>query len=98
MEPAELIEGLAMIAVIIAWWPYLFLQWNGPVYSVCLYVGSFVILVAILLRRLKRMREGLKYSRHMMDQQEEFRKATQGPLNLESQPPQKEPKKQKGEK
>jgi hypothetical protein len=95
MSTAEIIEGLAMIGVIVAWWPYLFLGWNGTAYSVCLYAGSFVILVGILLRRLKRMREGLKYSRHMMDQQEEFRKATQGPLNLESQPPKEKTKREK---
>ncbi len=98
MSTAEIIEGVAMIGVIVAWWPYLFLGWDAPAYRACLYLGSLVILVAILLRRLARMREGLKYSRHMMDEQEAFRKATQGPLNLEAPPPQREPGKPKGDK
>jgi hypothetical protein len=93
MDRAELIEWAAMILVIVAWWPLLFLGWDALPYRFSLYLGSFAILVVILVRRVHRMREGLKYSRHMIEEQEKFRESTQGPLNLEAPPPGRKPKK-----
>jgi len=71
----------AMIAIIISWWPRLFLGWGHPVYLALIYFVGPVLLVVIFRRRLKRMNEGLDHSKSIIDAtqkaREEAEKATQ---------------------
>ena len=77
----ELWEWIVMIAIIISWWPRLFLGWSNPAYLVLIYVVDPVILIVIFRRRLKRMNEGFDHSKSIIDAtqkaREEAEKATQ---------------------
>ena len=77
----EFWEWIAMIAIIISWWPRLFLGWGHPVYLALIYFVGPVLLVVIFRRRLKRMNEGLDHSKSIIDAtqkaREEAEKATQ---------------------
>ena len=70
-----------MIAIIISWWPRLFVGWDNPAYLVLIYVVDPVILVVIFRRRLKRVNEGFDHSKSIIDAtqraREETEKATQ---------------------
>jgi len=77
----ELWEWIAMIAIIISWWPRLFLGWGHPIYLALIYFVEPVLLLIIFRRRLKRMNEGFDHSKSIIDAtqkaREEAEKATQ---------------------
>lgn len=75
-----------MIAVIVAWWPLLFLGWTAVPYRVGLYVGSFLVLSIILYRRWSRLQEGFRHSQRIIDQQHLMRHGPTPPLTLHSPP------------
>ncbi len=81
-----MLEGLAMIGVIVAWWPLLFLGWTAVPYRVGLYVGSFLVLGIILYRRWSRLQEGFRHSQRIIDQQQLMRHGPTPPLTLHSPP------------
>ncbi|MBC7288814.1 MAG: hypothetical protein H5T86_12415 [Armatimonadetes bacterium] len=85
MSRAELAEWILMIAVIVSWWPLIFLGWSPAVYRITLYVGSSVILGIILVRRMLRLHEAFSYSRRIIQQQHALRFGRQPPLTIESQ-------------
>ena len=67
MSRAELIEAIIMIAIIIGFWPVVFLGWFPDLYKYVYYGVSGVLVILIFIRRLARVRAGLKYSRQMRD-------------------------------
>ena len=67
MSRDELIEGIVMIAIIIGFWPVAFLGWFPDIYKYAYYGISGVLVILIFIRRLARIRAGLKYSRKMRD-------------------------------
>jgi hydrogenase-4 membrane subunit HyfE len=78
MERDELWEWLALIAVIMLWWPLILFGWFPLWYRICVYVVSAVVVIVVLIRRIRRVREGLRYSEEILEAQ---RKA-QGPPPL----------------
>jgi len=78
----ELIEWLAMIGVIVAWWPLIFLGWFHPAYRYSLYIGSAAILAIILVRRVLRLQEGFRYSRRIVEMQERLNHGPRPPFLL----------------
>ena len=82
MSRQEWVEGLAIIGVIVAWWPLIFLGWTAVAYRVVLYVGSFAILGFILVRRLQRLEEAFRYSRKIIEQQQLTKYGPKPPLSL----------------
>ena len=71
MSRDELIEGIIMILIIIGFWPVVFLGWFPDSYKYVYYGITGVLVILIFIRRLGRIRAGLKYSRTMRDLQEE---------------------------
>ena len=63
----EFWEWIAMIAIIISWWPRLFLSWDNPAYLVLIYVVDPIIVIVITRRRWKRMNEGFDHSKSVLD-------------------------------
>ncbi len=71
MSREELIEAIIMIGIIVAFWPMLLLE-AIPLHVRYLFYGvAGVLVVIIFIRRLARVRAGLKYSRQMRDLQEQ---------------------------
>ena len=68
MERDELLEWLGLILAILIWWPALF-GWFPLAYEIVVWVFSGVVVSLVLVRRLRRVREGLRYSREIMDAQ-----------------------------
>ena len=73
MPRDELIEAIVMIAIIIAFWPMLLLEAIPPRVRYLFYGVAGVLVVIIFIRRLGRIRAGLKYSRKMRDLQEQIK-------------------------
>ncbi len=71
MSRDELIEGIIMLLIIIGFWPVVFLGWFPDAYKYGYYGISGALVFLIFIRRLARVRAGLKYSRKMRDLQEE---------------------------
>lgn len=67
MSRDELIEGIIMILIIIGFWPVVFLGWFPDAYKYAYYGICGVLVILIFMRRLARVRAGLKYSRTMRD-------------------------------
>ena len=68
MEREELWEWLALIAAIVVWWPALF-GWFPLWYRIAVYAFCGAVVVTVGIRRVRRVREGLKYSKEIMDYQ-----------------------------
>ncbi len=66
MSKSELAEWLAMILVIVLWWPILFFNWGPAPYRIFLYAYSILALGIILVRRWRRVNEGFAVSESMM--------------------------------
>ncbi len=71
MSREELIEAIIMIGIIVAFWPMLLLAAIPPGIRHLFYAMAGVVVVIIFIRRLGRVRAGLKYSRQMRDLQEQ---------------------------
>ena len=71
MSRDELIEAIIMIAIIVGFWPVLFCAGIPPNVQYLYYAMSATLVFIIFLRRLARIRAGLKYSRTMRDLQEQ---------------------------
>lgn len=82
MSRAEWVEAIAIIGVIVAWWPVIFLGWTSMAYKIPLYAGSFIVLGIILVRRLRRLEEALRYSKQIIDQQHLVKYGSRPPLSL----------------
>lgn len=68
MERNELIEWIIIIGCVVLWWPRL-LGFNPTWYHIVLYYVEPVVLLVILARRFRRMRQGLDYSEQTMKSQ-----------------------------
>ena len=95
MTRGELAEWLAMIGIILAWWPFIFLGWTFAAYRYPLYVVSLAVLAAILVRRLARLEEGLRHSRKIMEMQQRMKYGPMPPFLV---PPPADEDKDNGEK
>ena len=73
MSRDELIEALVMIGIIIAFWPMLLLGAIPPTARYLFYGMAGVLVLIIFIRRLARVRAGLRYSRKMRDLQEQIK-------------------------
>ncbi len=71
MSREELIEAIIMIGIIVAFWPMLLLEAIPTGVRHLFYAMAGVVVVIIFIRRLGRIRAGLKYSREMRDFQEQ---------------------------
>jgi hydrogenase-4 membrane subunit HyfE len=69
MEREELYEWIALILAILLWWPLILFGWFPLPYKIFVYVFSAVILVGLLIRRIRRLREGLSYSQEILESQ-----------------------------
>ncbi|MGC9320013.1 MAG: hypothetical protein ACP5KN_18420 [Armatimonadota bacterium] len=69
MDRGELIEWIIILAIIVAWWPHLFLGYDVGWYHALIYYISPIVLAVILVRRYRRMQEGFEYSRKIVDAQ-----------------------------
>ncbi|MBP8952304.1 MAG: hypothetical protein KBI47_07930 [Armatimonadetes bacterium] len=89
MTRVELLEWLTMIAIIVLWWPVVFVGWAPGFYRYPLYVVSAVSLVAIFRNRLKRLNEGFSESELMMEARRRAEDEARGgkPSLDEKQPP-----------
>jgi len=67
MERKELVEWIVILAIIVAWWPHVFLHFDQLWYHVLIYYVSPLALVYIFVRRLRRMQEGFEYSQKVVD-------------------------------
>ncbi len=66
MPRYEVLEWVAMILVIVLWWPPLFMGWFPDWYRVSLYALSALTVLVVFVRRLRRVNEGLAMSEQMM--------------------------------
>jgi len=89
MSKTELVEWIAMILVIVLWWPMLFFDWAPAYYRYPLYVVSVVVLLAVFRARLRRLNEGFRVSETMMDARRRAEDAARGgkPSLDEKEPP-----------
>ncbi len=71
MSRDELVESIIMLLIIIGFWPTVFLGWFPDIYKYVYYGISGVLVILIFIRRLARIRAGLKYSRQMRNLREE---------------------------
>ncbi len=97
MTRGELAEWLAMIGIILAWWPFIFLGWTFAAYRYPLYVVSLAVLAGILVRRLARLEEGLRYSRRIMDMQQRMKYGPTPPFLVPPPPDEGHKKGKKGQ-
>ncbi|MCX7598662.1 MAG: hypothetical protein N2512_07305 [Armatimonadetes bacterium] len=85
MSRAEMIEGVAMLVIIVAWWPAIFLGWDAAWYRIPLYAVSLATVLVVFVRRLRRLHEALGYSRRLIEQQQQLKQGPLPPLTV--QPP-----------
>lgn len=85
MSRAETLEAVAMLVIIVAWWPAIFLRWDALWYRVPLYVLSLMGVLVIFVRRIRRLHEALGYSRRLIEQQQQLKAGPLPPLTI--QPP-----------
>ena len=69
MERRELIEWVVIIAIILAWWPRIFVGYDPPWYNVLIYWVSPLVLIYILVIRFRRVQAGLEQSEKILDAQ-----------------------------
>lgn len=68
MERRELVEWIVIIAIIVAWWPRIFLGFDAAWYYALIYYVSPVVLILIFVGRYRKMQAGLEYSQKVMDE------------------------------
>lgn len=69
MRRDELVEQLIMIAVLVGFLVYIFTDYDPRWFHVTLFYVSPVVLIAILIRRYRRLQEGFEYSKKVVDAQ-----------------------------
>lgn len=75
MDRDELIEWAIIIGCIVLWWPYILIRggyvaWGYPMwYHLLIHYAVPVVLALLFVRRYRRMKEGLEYSRKVVDGQ-----------------------------
>ncbi len=69
MSRRELIEWIAILVIIVAWWPRIFLGYDPLWYHALVYWVSPVILFVIFLHRFRRMQAGFEHSEQMIKEQ-----------------------------
>lgn len=70
MEREEWWDWIAAIVVILLFWPFILWRWFPLPYQIFVYVFAAVVLGVTLYRRIKRVREGLRYSQEILDAQQ----------------------------
>jgi membrane protein implicated in regulation of membrane protease activity len=68
VEREELWEWLGLLAAIVVWWPGLF-GWFPLWYRVAVYAFCATVLTVVTVRRLRRVKEGLRHSQEIMEYQ-----------------------------
>lgn len=68
MDRTELTEWIIIILCVLLWWPLMF-GFNPMWLHVLLYYVEPLVLLAILIRRFRRMKAGFKYSEEVMKSQ-----------------------------
>jgi hypothetical protein len=66
MTRSELLEWIAMLLIIVLWWPVLFMSWSPDWYRWSLTLVSAIVLTVIFVRRLRQVNEGFAMSESMM--------------------------------
>ncbi|MFP3904738.1 MAG: hypothetical protein ACLFWB_10900 [Armatimonadota bacterium] len=69
MSRRELVEWIAILVIIVAWWPRIFFGYDPLWYHALVYWVSPIILFVIFLHRFRRMQAGFKHSEEMIEQQ-----------------------------
>jgi hypothetical protein len=69
MARDELVEWIIIILSVVLWWPRLFLGYDPLWYHVTIYYLVPIALVAIFVRRYRRMKAGLEYSEKVVQSQ-----------------------------
>lgn len=89
MSRTEWVETIAMILIIVLWWPVIFLGWGPPYYRGPLTVVSVVVVLAIFIVRLRRVNQGFSQSERLMQIRFEAEKKARGgdPSLDETRPP-----------
>jgi hypothetical protein len=82
MEREEWLEWGAMILVILAWWPLILFHWFPLPYRIFVYVFSAAVVAGVTIRRVRRVRAGLRYSQDILEAQHK----AQGPPPLSGPP------------
>jgi hypothetical protein len=78
MSRIELVEWLAMILIIVLWWPLVFTTWGPDWYRYPLIAFSVISLAAIFIRRMNLVREGFRISEQMMQARFEAERQARG--------------------
>jgi membrane protein implicated in regulation of membrane protease activity len=68
VERDELWEWLGLLAAIVVWWPAIF-GWFPLWYRLAVYVFCAAVLVVVTVRRVRRVKEGLRHSQEIMEYQ-----------------------------
>ncbi len=55
-----------MLALIVAWWPRIFVGYDPAWYHILLFYVSPIVLIFIAVRRFRDMQEGFKHSERMI--------------------------------
>ncbi len=92
MPRDELLEWIALIVVIVAWWPGALFGWFPLWYKLTVYIFSLGVVGVILVRRVRKVRENLRYSREIMEAQRRAqpRPPLEGPPGGQPPPPDSE--------
>lgn len=69
MNRTELIEWIVIMLCVVLWWPRIFWGYDALLYHLILYYGSPLALILIFVRRYRRVKAGLDYSRSVVDSQ-----------------------------
>lgn len=86
MTRTEIGEAIAMIVVIMAWWPFVLLGWRPPTYRLILYSVSAIVVIVIFVRRARRLHEALQHSRRIIEQQQKMKAGPPSPMRLDGPP------------
>ena len=69
MSRTALVEWIAIIGIIVAWWPRIFLGYDPLWYHILIYYFSLPILAIILVRRFRANEAGFRVSEDMLKAQ-----------------------------
>lgn len=69
MKRSEIIEWVIILLAVLLWWPRIFLGYDPRWYHLLIYYVVPLVLLIIFIRRYRRMKEGLAYSKEMIHSQ-----------------------------